>query len=90
MTGIHKTIRKVVPKEWMKAHPVQDKVSKEGMRTRESLSRRMSPELPPEEAPVPMPDEEEIKRNKRKGQSARGGGRASTILTGGDQEALGG
>jgi hypothetical protein len=90
MTGIHKTIRKVVPKEWMKAHPIQDKVSKEGVRTRDSLSRRMNPELPPEEAPIPMADEEEIKRNKRKGQSARGGGRASTILTGGDQEALGG
>ena len=90
MTNIHKTIRKVVPKEWMKAHPVQDKVSKEGVRTADSFQRRMNPELPPEEAPIPMPDEEEIKRNKRRGQSARGGGRAATILTGGDQEALGG
>lgn len=90
MSNIHRKIRKVVPKEWMKAHPIQDKVSKEGERTADSLHARMDPQLPPEEEPIPMADEEEIKRNKRKGQAARGGGRASTILTGGDKEALGG
>lgn len=90
MTNIHKTIRKVVPKEWMKAHPIQDKVNKESISTADSFQRRIDPQLPPEEAPVPMPDEEEIQRNKRRGQSSRGGGRASTILTGGDQERIGG
>lgn len=90
MTNIHKTIKKVVPKEWMNAHPVQHYVNKESIRTADSFQRRMDPQLPPEEAPVPMPDEEEIKRNKRRGQSSRQGGRASTILTGGDKEALGG
>lgn len=88
MGGLHKSIKKVMPKELV--DPINKKVMDENIRTHESLSRRMNPQLPPEEAPVPMPDEEEIKRNKRKGQSARGGGRASTILTGGDQERLGG
>lgn len=88
MSGLHRTIRKWTPKETRS--PVVDKIDKENVRTHESLSRSFNPELPPEEAPIPMPDEEEIKRNKRRGQSARGGGRASTILTGGDQERLGG
>lgn len=38
---------------------------------------------------VPMPDEEEIKRNKRRGTAARGGGRASTILSQSDGDRLG-
>jgi hypothetical protein len=88
MGGLHKSIKKVMPKELV--DPINKKVMDENIRTHKSLSRRMDPQLPPEEAPIPMADEEEIKRNKRKGQSARGGGRASTILTGGDQEALGG
>lgn len=88
MGGLHKSISKAIPKEMR--DPIDKKISKENIRTHESLSRRMNPELPPEEAAIPMPDEEEIKRNKRRGQSARGGGRASTILTGGDQERLGG
>lgn len=88
MTKLHKTISKAIPKEMR--DPIDKKISKENIRTHESLERRMSPELPPEEAAIPMPDEEEIRRNKRRGQSARGGGRASTILTGGDQERVGG
>lgn len=88
MGGLHKSINKAIPKEMR--DPIDKKISKENIRTHESLSKRMDPELPPEEAPIPMPDEEEIKRSKRRGQSARGGGRASTILTGGDKEALGG
>jgi hypothetical protein len=84
MGGIDKTIRKLTPKEIMS--PAGKKLDKEVERTWESLN----PKLPPEEAPIPMPDEEEIKRNKRRGQASRGGGRASTILTGGDKEALGG
>jgi hypothetical protein len=88
MTKLHKTIKKVIPKEMR--DPIDKKISKENIRTHESLERRMSPELPPEEAAIPMPDEEEIRRNKRRGQSSRGGGRASTILTGGDQERIGG
>ena len=88
MTKLHKTISKVIPKETR--DPIDKKISKENIRTHESLQNRMSPELPPEEAAIPMADEEEIKRNKRRGQSGRGGGRASTMLTGGDQERLGG
>jgi hypothetical protein len=92
MTGLHKTANKVIPKEnWLlRANPAAKKINEENMRTHESLNARMNPERPPEEAPIPMPDEEEIKRAKRRGQTARGGGRASTILTGGDQERLGG
>jgi len=88
MGGLHKSIKKVIPKEMRS--PLDKKIGEENIKTHESLNRRMNPELPEEEAPIPMADEEEIKRNKRRGQSARGGGRASTILTGGDQEALGG
>ena len=88
MGGLHKRISKAIPKEMR--DPIDKKISKENIKTHESLSRRMNPELPPEEAPIPMPDEEEIKRNKRRGQSSRQGGRASTILTGGDQERVGG
>ena len=88
MSGLHKSISKALPKEMR--DPIDKKISKENIRTHESLNSRMNPELPPEEAAIPMADEEEIKRNKRRGQSARGGGRAATILTGGDQERLGG
>lgn len=42
-------------------------------------------------APVlPLPDEEQLKRYWRRRNAARGGGRASTILTGGDSDTLGG
>jgi len=39
---------------------------------------------------IPMPDEEELRRKRRKANAARSGGRASTILTGGDSDQLGG
>lgn len=45
----------------------------------------MTPEMPAEEPALPMPDEDEIKRNKRRTASARGGGRASTIFTDSDR-----
>ena len=84
MGGIHKTIKKVVPKELV--DPINKKVMKENIRTHDSLSRRMSPEMPANDEPVmPMADEEEIKRNKRRNASSRGGGRASTIFTDSDR-----
>lgn len=89
MTNIHRTIRKVVPKEWMKAHPVQDEVSKQGVSTADSFQRRINPEMPKqeEEKVIPLPDEEELARQRRR--KGRGGGRASTVLTSND-EGLGG
>lgn len=47
----------------------------------------MTPEMPKqeEEAVMPVADEEEIKRNKRRNTAARGGGRASTIFTDSDR-----
>ena len=47
----------------------------------------MTPDMPAQtpETVMPMPDEEEIKRNKRRTASARGGGRASPIFTDGDR-----
>lgn len=84
MSGLDKSIRKRTPKELRSGVAGKlDKSVEEGWQS-------MNPKAPPEEAPIPMPDEEEIKRNKRRGQTSRGGGRASTILTGGDQERLGG
>lgn len=92
MTGVHKTIKKVIPKEMRT--PLDKKIGEENIRTHESLSRRMDPmkamENEPKEPVIPMADEEEIRRNKRRGTAMRGGGRAATILTGGDQDRLGG
>jgi hypothetical protein len=83
MGGIHKSIRKIMPKEAV--DPINKKVMDENISTHESLSRSLSPEMPAAEAVMPMADEEEIKRNKRRTASARGGGRASTIFTDSDR-----
>jgi hypothetical protein len=57
----------------------------------ENAYSSFTPEMPQSNEPaIPMADEEEIKRSKRRGVSGRGGGRASTILTGGDKDRLGG
>lgn len=86
MGGIHKTIKKVMPKEMV--DPINKKVMDENIRTHESLNRRMNPEIPEpeEEKVIPLPDEEELERIRRR--KGRGGGRASTVLT--DDERLGG
>lgn len=83
MSGIGKTVKKIIPKELQKLDPVGTKINKEGIRTFESIN----PKMPSAEAGpvIPMPDEDEIRRNKRRGQAARGGGRASTILTESDR-----
>jgi hypothetical protein len=84
MGGIHKTLKKWIPKEGRS--PVDRKIGDENISTHESLSRRMNPEMPVSNEPVmPMADEEEIKRSKRRTASARGGGRASTIFTDNDR-----
>lgn len=86
MTGLHKTIRKVVPKETV--DPINKKVMDENISTHESLNRRMNPQMPEmeEEKVIPLPDEEELARARRR--RGRGGGRASTVLT--EDERLGG
>lgn len=84
MTGIHKTINKALPKELRT--PADKKIAKENIRTHESLGRTFSPELDETTDPViPLADEEEIKRSKRRTASARSGGRASTIFTDSDR-----
>jgi hypothetical protein len=83
MTGIHKTIKKIIPKE--ARTPLDRKIGEENIKTHESLSRSLSPEMPEADPVMPMADEEEIKRNKRRTASARGGGRASTIFTDSDR-----
>ncbi len=85
MTGIHKTIKKVIPKEMRS--PVDRKIGDENISTHESLGRTFSPEMPSteEEPAIPMPDEDEIKRSKRRNAAMRGGGRASTIFTESDR-----
>jgi hypothetical protein len=85
MTGIHKTINKVLPKE--ARTPLDKKIAKENIRTHESLDKRMNPEMPVvDDTVIPLPDEEELERVRRR--RARGGGRASTVLT--SDEGLGG
>ena len=89
MTGIHKSLNKVIPKEnrLLRANPIVKKVNKENMRTHESLDSTFNPELPvQDEGPViPLPDEEEIKRQKRRSAAQRGGGRASTVFSESDR-----
>lgn len=87
MSGIHKTIKKVLPKETRT--PLDKKIGDENIKTHESLDRRMNPEMPEaqDEKVIPLPDEEEIARQRRR--KSRGGGRASTVLTSSD-EGLGG
>jgi hypothetical protein len=85
MTQLHKTINKVLPKEGRT--PLDKKIAKENIRTHESLDKRMNPEMPAvDDTVIPLPDEEELERVRRR--RARGGGRASTVLT--SDEGLGG
>lgn len=85
MTAIHKTINKALPKE--ARTPLDKKIAKENISTHESLNRRMNPEMPDEtvEPVMPMADEEELARVRRRQNSRRGGGRASTVLTNEDR-----
>jgi hypothetical protein len=87
MGRLHKTIKKVIPKEMRT--PLDRKIGDENIKTHESLDRRMNPEMPEaqEEKIIPLPDEEELERQRRR--KGRGGGRASTVLTSND-EGLGG
>lgn len=92
MTGLHKSTKKVIPKEMRT--PLDRKIGEENINTHESLSRRMDPtkmmENQEQEPVIPLADEEEIRRNKRRSTAGRGGGRAATVLTGGDRDRLGG
>ena len=92
MGGLHKSAKKIIPKEMRT--PLDKKIGEENISTHESLSKRMDPskamEDQEQEPVIPLPDEEEIRRSKRRGTAARGGGRASTVLTGGDKDRLGG
>ena len=76
MSGIRRTIKKAIPKE-----------ATDPMRFAKALKKELIPEIPKPEQPrdIPMSDEDEIKRNRRRSQSTRGGGRASTILSDGDR-----
>lgn len=87
MGGLHKSIKKVLPKETV--DPINKKVMDENISTHESLNRRMNPEMPAAEDDkvIPLPDEEALERQRRR--KSRGGGRASTVLTSND-EGLGG
>lgn len=87
MGGLHKSIKKVLPKEMRT--PLDKKIGEENIKTHESLNRRMNPEMPKQEDEkvIPLPDEEELERQRRR--KGRGGGRASTVLTSND-EGLGG
>jgi hypothetical protein len=87
MGGLHKTAKKVIPKEMRS--PLDKKIGEENIKTHESLNRRMNPEMPTagDEKVIPLADEEELERQRRR--KSRGGGRASTVLTS-DDEGLGG
>lgn len=84
MAGIGKTGGKIVPKELRKYDHLGEAVRKEGISTFESLNPKV--EAGEEAAVIPLADEEELARVRRR--QRRSGGRASTVLT--DDEKLGG
>lgn len=89
MTGLLKTAKrvgdKVAPKEIRDRDPLDQAVSK-GVK-----SLRFAPRLPvaDQAAVVPLPDEEALAKATRRRRSRRAGARAATVLTGGDNEAVG-
>ncbi len=86
MSGFHKTMAKALPKESPKFRAAK-KVNEVMADTLSDLT----PKMPAgNDQAIPMPDEEEIKRSKRRSNAARGGSRAATMLSGGDVDTLGG
>lgn len=69
---------------------IADKLDR-GAKSAEKKARqiRFGPKAPPEQAVVPLPDEELLKREARRRRARRVGSRASTVLTGGDGEFVG-
>lgn len=84
MSGLHKTMRKIKPKEGLHMQ-----VSRKVDESMADAYSSMTPKVPKqeEEKAIPLPDEEELERQRRR--KGRGGGRASTVLTSND-EGLGG
>lgn len=89
MTGlgrsIKKPINKVTPKELRKADPINSYFDKAVDKT------HFSPRIPKaDEGPViPLPDEEALSFARRRQRSRRRGARASTVLSGGDDDTQG-
>ena len=87
MTGLLKTVgrvgHKVVPKE---ADPLSHEVIDPAVQ-----KIRFGPKIPKQvDGPViPLPDEEALDLAKRRARSRRRGARASTVLTGGDEDTVG-
>lgn len=85
MTGLVRSIgrtnQKYLPKEGQP--PLDRKIDKAAQKV------RFGPRLPPEEPVIPLPDEDAIARARRRNRSRRAGGRASTVLSGGDDDTLG-
>lgn len=83
MSGLHKTMRKIKPKELLHM-----KMSRKVDETMADSYSSLTPKVPEqeEERVIPLADEEELERIRRR--KGRGGGRASTVLT--DDERLGG
>lgn len=80
MTRLHKNVNKLAPKELRS--PGERKLAEENISTHESLDRRMNPQIQTEdEAAIPLPDEEELARIRRRRAASRGGGRSSTVLS---------
>ena len=81
MTRLHKTVNKLAPKELRS--PGERKLAEENISTHESLDRRMNPQMPTaeDEQAIPLPDEEELARIRRRRAAGRGGGRSSTVMS---------
>lgn len=79
MSGIAKTLKKIVPKE--------DKLTSSLLKSQHKMEKGWENSILPKAqqpvaaAAIPMPDEEELERVNRRRNSRRAGGRASTVLT---------
>jgi len=65
MSGVHKSLNKVVPKEdWLlRANPIIKKINKENLRTHSSLSGAFNPKFPDVEIPA-APTIDDAQRNR--------------------------
>ena len=87
MTGLARSItrwtKKATPKELPK-DPLIKKTEQKSLDT----NFMPRPPIAPAEAVIPLPDEEEIVRARRRRRAGRTG-RAATVLTGGDADTVG-
>lgn len=78
MSGLHRSAKKALPKEGLHSRAAR-KVNEEAEKAYSSMTPKMPQQE--EEPAIPLPDEEELARIRRRKAAGRSGGRSSTVLT---------